>query len=668
MPDVYDDGVANCLRLLRQAMARNDRAAVATAVDGLRFVTVRAGSSHPHRGIFLTNVSSGLVLRYRLSQDVSDLDEAIGAGLGALATNAVPEPQRGALVAQLNRVQTQRIELHGLPDDLTGAVRVFRAAVDGVRDPATHLARYLVAKALIIQHEQTGPDSRGLDDAIDLMDGIVAATGADEMIRVAALTGSTNGRRMRFETRGDRADLSRAIETAREAAHARGQTAENQVTGLSNLSTILRLNALYGAEADITEAVDAGRRAAALSPDPSRRVEVIANLGIVLRTHFELRADAASLNEAIKLLRGADRTAPPDHSDRPRWLCHLAIALLQRFLQLGEPADLDDAIGCGDDALAKGPEGHHDRLAMLDLLSCAYLVRFRDSGVPGDLGESVRRATEAVDSSPRNHPQRPGYVGNLSIVARSQFTVTRHRPDLDTAIRYGREAYATIRPGHAARPAVLVNLCEGLLARFDDTLHGPDIDESVQVGEEAVRITARDHPSRAGALDSLASARQRRFRHRAARADADRACEAWDEAAGSPTGNARTRILAAYEAAELCASSDWRSWPQVLTRFASAVHLLPLLGWRGVSRAGQDRALAAWPSVGRDAAACAVLVADPARSVALLEQGRTVRWTQLLELRTDLDALSRTVPRVASRLDEIRRELDRPPVQVPQGH
>jgi hypothetical protein len=93
MPDAYDE-VSNSLRSMRQAMARGARVAGLGAVDGLRAVVDRAGSGHPNRGIYLTNLSRALILRYRLTEDVSDLDGAIRAGLGALATSAVPEPQR----------------------------------------------------------------------------------------------------------------------------------------------------------------------------------------------------------------------------------------------------------------------------------------------------------------------------------------------------------------------------------------------------------------------------------------------------------------------------------------------------------------------------------------------------------------------------------------------
>jgi hypothetical protein len=166
MPDAYDDGVSTSLRSMRQAMARGDRVAVLGAVDGLRAVVDRAGSGHPNRGIYLTNLSSALILRCRLTEDVSDLDGAIRAGLSALATSAVPEPQRTRLAAQLNQVQAQRIELYGPPENLAGAVRAFGAAVGGVRDRTTHVSRYRVAEALITQYEQTSPGGRGLNDAI----------------------------------------------------------------------------------------------------------------------------------------------------------------------------------------------------------------------------------------------------------------------------------------------------------------------------------------------------------------------------------------------------------------------------------------------------------------------------------------------------------------------
>jgi hypothetical protein len=94
--------------------------------------------------------------------------------------------------------------------------------------------------------------------------------------------------------------------------------------------------------------------------------------------------------------------------------------------------------------------------------------------------------------------------------------------------------------------------------------------------------------------------------------------------------------------------------------YAAAVGLLPVLAFHGLDRATREEHLAQWPGLAADAAACAVLDDRPEVAVELLEQGRSVLWTQALNLRTDLTRLADTAPGLAQRLTSIRQVLDTP--------
>ncbi|MGH3982588.1 MAG: hypothetical protein ACRDST_07875 [Pseudonocardiaceae bacterium] len=54
----------------------------------------------------------------------------------------------------------------------------------------------------------------------------------------------------------------------------------------------------------------------------------------------------------------------------------------------------------------------------------------------------------------------------------------------------------------------------------------------------------------------------------------------------------------------------------------------------------------------------------------LLEAGRSVLWAQTLNLRTDLTALAERAPELATRMKQIRTELDAPhlPQQLMRSH
>jgi hypothetical protein len=70
--------------------------------------------------------------------------------------------------------------------------------------------------------------------------------------------------------------------------------------------------------------------------------------------------------------------------------------------------------------------------------------------------------------------------------------------------------------------------------------------------------------------------------------------------------------------------------------------------------------LAEWTGLAADAAACAAAAGQAERAIEMLEQGRSVLWTQVPHMRSDLTRLIEHHHDLAARLDEVRRELDRP--------
>ena len=98
--------------------------------------------------------------------------------------------------------------------------------------------------------------------------------------------------------------------------------------------------------------------------------------------------------------------------------------------------------------------------------------------------------------------------------------------------------------------------------------------------------------------------------------------------------------------------------------YAAGVALLPIVAWHGLNRASREEHLAQWAGLAAHAAACAVLDARPQHAVELLEQGRSARWNQALDLRSDLTRLAEKAPELAERLNSIRAILDTPVPQV----
>jgi hypothetical protein len=91
--------------------------------------------------------------------------------------------------------------------------------------------------------------------------------------------------------------------------------------------------------------------------------------------------------------------------------------------------------------------------------------------------------------------------------------------------------------------------------------------------------------------------------------------------------------------------------------FALAVAVLPEMAWHGLDDSERRHQLEQWGDLGTSAAACAIGDCDAQRATQLLELGRAVMWTQLLQARGEL-RLQDISPDLAIRLTQIRNLLD----------
>lgn len=133
-----------------------------------------------------------------------------------------------------------------------------------------------------------------------------------------------------------------------------------------------------------------------------------------------------------------------------------------------------------------------------------------------------------------------------------------------------------------------------------------------------------------------------------------------------PVLHEATRAPAAPITIRLTAAADWtRALENTgataqarYTAYREAVELLPLLAWRGSSRADHERLLAEQTGLASVAAAAAIDADDPGAAIEVLEHSRSVLWGRMLDLRTDLAGLRAADPDLADRLDAVRAALD----------
>ncbi|MFE4801016.1 CHAT domain-containing protein [Streptomyces sp. NPDC056708] len=405
-----------------------------------------------------------------------------------------------------------------------------------------------------------------------------------------------------FAHSGDLSELDRAVDCAREAVRAVPtdplSTSERPIPLIALGRALTERSHHTGSLDDANEAVETLRRVS----DPSG--QALLALGMALSTRAERTASALDLDEAVQLLR---RSARQDHADRPSALTGLAEALLRRYRRDGDPAALDEALALARRAVAAVPQSDLEYLHGLTVLVGVLSVQrqFRPQHV--DIDELVGLATRVVE---------------LSSSDSADFGIFLH------------------------------NMAMALMRRIEAD---DPISAMIQTASEM------DPPRFAGVLVVPPP-----FLHPEVRRSANALTAAARSAALAP----RHRINSAFVAAALVAGSEL-PWAQNLLR--EAIGLIPLVAPRRISRADQQHALKDLSELVTYAAAVIlnplqVLAPDlwgnplppdlETRSLQILEQGRAVLLSQMLDLRGDVSELRRLDPELADRFLHLRDALD----------
>jgi hypothetical protein len=142
-------------------------------------------------------------------------------------------------------------------------------------------------------------------------------------------------------------------------------------------------------------------------------------------------------------------------------------------------------------------------------------------------------------------------------------------------------------------------------------------------------------------------------------ADLDEALRRWREAGATAAARPWIRLTASRRAADLAAQTG--RWPQASAAFGTAIELLPVVAWIGLTRGAREEHLRECGGLAPDTTAAALVLAEPRLALARAEEGRSVLWAQALNMRTDLSDLALVDAGIAARLDQLRILLDSPP-------
>ncbi|KAF8132994.1 TPR-like protein [Boletus edulis] len=566
---------------------------------------------HPDRSASLTNLAVCLLTRYNQLGAMTDLDEAVILGREALELHPHGHPDRSMYLSNLAVSLSTRYNQLEAMADLDEAIIFGQEALE--LRPRRH------------------PDR---PTSLNHLGGYLFA---------------------RYNQLGAMADLVGAIFLGREALELHPQGHPHRSISLNNLA--VRLSARYnqlGAMADLDEAVVLDREALVLRPrgHPDRTVSLEILAGH-LSTRYNQLGAMADLDEAIFLGREALELLPQGHPHRSTSLNNLGGYLLARYNQLGAMADLDEAIFLGREVLKLLPQGHPHQSVPLGNLGGYLLVRYNQLRAMTDLDEAIVLGREALKLHPQGHPHRSTSLNNLTVRLSTRYNQLGAMADLDEAIDLGREALVLRPRGHPDSSMSLRNLAVSLSIRYNQRGAMADLDEAIDLGRDAVDLSLPGHIDRSISLKNLASALYTRFMQLRQPDDKKSLFSLYAQLADAPQLVSSTDLSAA------------RAWIRVAEEFQ---HPSTLLAYE-TSLQLLIHHLAALPSLPQhlailkersaslavDAFSACLRRGDRVRAVELLEQGRSIFWSQLSRLRFPLDDVMASGPAGRLLADEFMR-------------
>ncbi|MGW4383862.1 CHAT domain-containing protein [Kitasatospora sp. NPDC004531] len=621
----------------------------------------------------------------------------------ALALLPAGSPLRPGLAARLAIHRVRRSEHTGDPDDRREGIRLLTAAVatDGQCAPADRVRhRTLLGAAVLGLADQGGelaPTVTGpLQEALDL-------AAADDPQRILASTLLGNALATVAWSHSDAAALDRAYRLLAEAVAVPGGEVDHRAECLSVLGRVLRLRFhLHGDPALLEQAVERYRESLALTepqvdptalgglaaclanlyghrPDQGLRVEAMARCRAALAGLPEHHAERASLladlgylewsvaaesgspeelDAALATLRSAVAAAPDRHDDRGLALTNLGVALLDRANRTGDRSWEIQAVQVFGTALEHTGPGSAQRPLVLNNLAMA---QFDLSVTTGDAALRERAfalLAEAAADGPGMSPARERAALNLALLRYQQARATGDLADAVEAYRRFEDLVGQFDPSNPLRPLAL--------ARFADI--GVGLAElleqrpALRVWRQAAAAAREALGAQPGSTDPVCALARRALVtvqvRRAAHGDQVDLAEATRlirQTAEDPAFPPHVRLQAARLWGALAARTG--RFAEALAGFSHAVALLPVVAPRQLARLDQEDRLSSGRGLASAAAALAIRAGDPARALALLEQGRGVLLAQGLDNQGDLSRLRELDPARAAEFEQIRDRL-----------
>ncbi|KAG9104734.1 hypothetical protein FRC07_009751 [Ceratobasidium sp. 392] len=642
--------------------------------------------------------------RFRSSGELDDLQLAIHHETLAVESTPHASPEKPLRLSNLGISYHSRYSYLGDPKDLERAIEYDQQAVSLTPDGHTAMPRLLnsLGASYRTRFKRLG-NIADIDEAIKHLDQAVSLTPSEHASYPVQLANLGEVYLERFDRLREDANLDVAIDNLNKAISLVPNGHAEMAIWLDTLGIALTRRFEHRSSLeDLNWAIKCQTQAVSLpSHEHTEKPSRLNNLGNSYHRRFKHRGELEDLQKAIECQSLAVSLIPEKHVGKPNILNSLGTSYTSRFEFSGALEDIDRAISYEGEAVDLTPNEDSSKPTRLNSLGGSYHRRFGSLREPEDLEKAIGCFEQALSYSPEGHPEQPLLLGNLGVSYELRFLVLGALPDNDKAVDYLNQAVLLSPSEDVNKAMFLSGLGGAYLARCDKLEKLSDLNKAIDCLYEATNLTPMEHPTSGYRYHDLGVAYARRFKSQiGTNADSANAiiylnyadvavpdghdlkirilthigdiyCSRYDklneqeditqsmshyqQAAESPTGLPSSKFTAALAWATL---SVYHDAALSLKAYRRVMELLHQVVWIGTAARRRYEDLSKFANIATEVAGFAISTGEYELALEWLEQGRSMIWNQMLQLRTPLDELAAVDPKLAQELKEVANQLD----------
>ena len=388
--------------------------------------------------------------------------------------------------------------------------------------------------------------------------------------------------------------------------------------------------------------------------DQSARANICSYYALLVFSRFQRSGQTLDLKEAIEKATLALQGTTLDDENYAGRLSNLGVMLGRRYDRTGKIEDLEEAIRVSRQAVGVTPEDYPNLAGYLNNLGNKLDRRYKRTGKIEDLKEAIRVSQQAVEARPKDHPDLAGYLNNLGSKLESRYERTGKIEDLEEAIRVSRQAVEVTPKDHPDLAGRLNNLGNQLCRRYERTGKIEDLEEAIRVSRQAVEVTPEDHPDLAGRLNNLAC---QLLSSNLSNNDEPLLLllQAWNCSNAAPL--VRIRVTTPL----LLLLRERGDYDTAYKLSVDAIDLLPRVHNRTLSLQDKQYVVSLFSGLATDACSLTLQTGEPpTKAVGLLERGRGVILSLLMDDRSDTAELEAADSTLCELYESLRLEVNKP--------